>query len=67
MAGKPPQAVIYKSVQSVAFSFFSEDEIRRLSVKRISSPGSFDQLGQPVPGGLYDPAMGPTDRSATYV
>ena len=34
-------------------------QVRRLSVKRITSPIARDNLGHPVPGGLYDPAMGP--------
>jgi hypothetical protein len=34
-------------------------QVRRLSVKRIMSPIARDNLGYPVPGGLYDPAMGP--------
>ncbi len=34
-------------------------QVRRLSVKRITSPVARDNLGHPVPGGLYDPAMGP--------
>jgi len=34
-------------------------KVRRLSVKRITSPVARDNLGHPVPGGLYDPAMGP--------
>jgi len=34
-------------------------QVRRLSVKRITSPIARDNLGHPVPGGLYDPSMGP--------
>lgn len=36
-------------------------QIKKLSVKRITSPVVFDNLKNPVPGGLYDPALGPYD------
>ncbi|CAB0006219.1 unnamed protein product [Nesidiocoris tenuis] len=41
------------------FSIFSAEEIRKLSVVKIITPLSFDSLSHPLPGGLYDPAMGP--------
>lgn len=34
-------------------------QVRKLSVKRVTSPITFDNMGHPVPDGLYDPAMGP--------
>ncbi len=45
-------------IGSVNFGFFSSEEIRALSVKRIQNPSTFDSLLHPVPGGLYDPALG---------
>lgn len=54
--------VLTKQVASAAFSFYSADELRALSVKRITNSLAFDQLKQPVPNGLYDPALGPTDK-----
>lgn len=39
----------------------TDEEIRKLSVKRIVSEHTFDALGHPVSGGLYDPALGPHD------
>lgn len=39
-------------------------QVRKLSVKRITSPITFDNMGHPVPDGLYDPAMGPTSGPA---
>jgi DNA-directed RNA polymerase I subunit RPA1 len=54
--------VLTKHVTGAAFSFYSADEIRALSVKRITNPLSFDQLKQPVPNGLYDPTLGPVDK-----
>lgn len=40
------------------FSLYSGDEIRKLSVANIITGQSFDQLGHPLPGGLFDAAMG---------
>ena len=37
------------------------DQVKRLSVKRILSPLIFDNLKNPIPDGLYDPAFGPVD------
>ncbi|XP_055531445.1 DNA-directed RNA polymerase I subunit RPA1 [Wyeomyia smithii] len=45
---------------NLQFSVFSADDIKRISVTKIVTPQSFDILGHPVPGGLYDPAMGPS-------
>lgn len=36
-------------------------QIRKLSVKQITSPMSLDNFKRPVPNGLYDLAMGPMD------
>lgn len=40
------------------FTAFSSEDVRKLSVARIVTPISFDILGNALPGGLYDPAMG---------
>ncbi|KAM0420692.1 hypothetical protein ACHAPT_011474 [Fusarium lateritium] len=45
-------------VESVEFTFLSPKEIRSISVKRIENDSTFDNLLNPVPGGLYDPALG---------
>lgn len=50
---------IRHQVQGVGFGFYSADEVKKLSVKRITSPHVFDPFGLPLVGGLYDPAMGP--------
>ena len=39
-------------------------QVRRLSVKQVTSPLSLDGLGNVLPGGLYDAAMGPLDQSS---
>ncbi|CAG9786553.1 unnamed protein product [Diatraea saccharalis] len=45
---------------SVQFLMFTDEDIKKLSVVKITSTTSFDSLGNPVPGGLYDTALGPT-------
>jgi len=45
-------------LDSVDFCFLSQEEIRALSVKRIETETTFDGLLNPVPGGLYDTALG---------
>jgi DNA-directed RNA polymerase I subunit RPA1 len=49
---------ISSGVESVEFTFLSPKEIRAISVKRIENDSTFDSLLNPVPGGLYDPALG---------
>jgi DNA-directed RNA polymerase I subunit RPA1 len=46
------------NLSGVKFSFFTTEEIRALSVKEICNPIAFDTVERPIPGGLYDPAMG---------
>lgn len=38
-----------------------------MSVKQIVSPIMFDNLKNPVKGGLYDPALGPMDAKEKCV
>ncbi|KAI1636743.1 DNA-directed RNA polymerase-like protein [Biscogniauxia mediterranea] len=45
-------------VDSVDFDFLTPAEIKAISVKRIENPTTFDSLLNPIPGGLYDPALG---------
>ena len=49
------------AITSVDFAFLSPAEIKALSVKRIQNPTTFDALLHPVPGGLYDPALGASE------
>ncbi|KAN0015434.1 hypothetical protein ACTFIU_008165 [Dictyostelium citrinum] len=61
-------ALIKEEISSVSFQFYTSDDVRKLSVKQIVEIESFDMLGGPVPGGLHDPALGPTgpaERCAT--
>lgn len=49
---------VSSQIGGVDFAFLPSDEIRALSVKRITNPTTFDTLLNPVPGGLYDAALG---------
>lgn len=51
--------------KQVRFSYLSETEILKLSVKRITNSVNFSTLGNPIPGGLYDPALGPNSDDRT--
>jgi DNA-directed RNA polymerase I subunit RPA1 len=55
------------SIKSVGFSFYSAEEIRKLSVKNITNPQLFDTLEHPTSGGLYDPALGPLNKKSMYL
>lgn len=46
------------AIDSVDFDFLTPAEIKAISVKRIENPTTFDSLLNPIPGGLYDPALG---------
>lgn len=43
---------------AVVFSMFTGEEIKKLSVVKVITPNVLDNLGHPLPGGLYDLAMG---------
>ena len=55
------------TVTAISFSFLSAEDIRRISVKQIVNPVLLDALNRPNIGGLYDPSLGPSDRSDLYV
>lgn len=50
---------VFRRVSQVSFCYFSDEEIRSLSVAPIVHEVAFDDLGRPVPGGLYDRRLGP--------
>ncbi|KAF2218814.1 hypothetical protein BDZ85DRAFT_307063 [Elsinoe ampelina] len=50
---------IVSAIKGVEFGFLGSEDIRALSVKRVTNPTTFDTLLNPVPGGLYDAAYGP--------
>lgn len=45
-------------INSVDFIFLTTKDIKKLSVKQVTTPDVFDQLGHPISGGLYDLSMG---------
>lgn len=49
---------------TLRFSIFSTKNLKSLSVAKIVTPLVFDQLGHPLPGGLYDQKMGELEQSA---
>jgi DNA-directed RNA polymerase I subunit RPA1 len=49
---------VASSISSVDFGLYSAEEVKALSVKRIQCSTTFDKLLHPVPGGLYDTALG---------
>ncbi|RYP12112.1 hypothetical protein DL765_007481 [Monosporascus sp. GIB2] len=49
---------VSSSIDCVDFDFLTPAEIKAISVKRIENPTTFDSLLNPIPGGLYDPALG---------
>lgn len=49
---------IGSEISNVEFSFLSDEEIRSLSVKQITNPQVFDNLGHPIANGLYDLSLG---------
>lgn len=51
-------------VEGVRFSFMTDEEVRKHSVLKITNPILLDSVGRPMPGGLYDPLLGPMDAKA---
>lgn len=49
---------IGSQISAVSFGFLTSEDVRALSVKRITSSTTFDTLLNPVPGGLYDLSLG---------
>uniref|UniRef100_A0A182J8W8 DNA-directed RNA polymerase subunit n=1 Tax=Anopheles atroparvus TaxID=41427 RepID=A0A182J8W8_ANOAO len=45
---------------NLEFSVFTAEDIRKISVTKVTLPRSFNDLGHPLRGGLYDPCMGPS-------
>lgn len=47
------KTVISTDVTGIAFGFYSAEEIRKMSVKALTNPGSFDTLGNTIEGGAH--------------
>lgn len=43
---------------SLIFSMYTSEELRKLCITKICTPLTFDPLGYPLPGGLYDKSLG---------
>ncbi|KAI9293532.1 beta and beta-prime subunits of DNA dependent RNA-polymerase [Neoconidiobolus thromboides FSU 785] len=54
---------ISSEVAGVNFSIYTPEEIRKISVKPIYDPKTFDIYNNPNKGGLYDPALGACDTA----
>ncbi|XP_037491258.1 DNA-directed RNA polymerase I subunit 1, partial [Jatropha curcas] len=48
-----------ESIDSITFSFLTDEEVRKHSFVKITDPRLLDLVDRPVLGGLYDPALGP--------
>ena len=57
-----PVGVLVNEAQAIQYSFYTADELRKLSVVQVTSSEQRDALNRPLPGGLYDSKMGPTDH-----
>jgi DNA-directed RNA polymerase beta' subunit len=55
------------TVAGISFSFLTSEDVRRISVKQIVNPILLDDLNRPNIGGLYDPGLGPVERSDVCV
>jgi len=53
--------IVRDEVKEVVFGFYTDEDILKLSVCQVKSPVARDALGHPVPEGLSDPRMGPTE------
>ncbi|KKK14769.1 hypothetical protein P175DRAFT_0522137 [Aspergillus ochraceoroseus IBT 24754] len=49
---------VASSISGIDFGVYSDEDIKAISVKRIHNTPTLDSFNNPVPGGLYDPALG---------
>ena len=49
------------NIRGVSFSFYTQEQERKVSVKHVTRWVTFDRLGRPQRDGLHDPALGPID------
>ncbi len=55
---KLDKELIMDRFSATTYSFYTDEEIERLSVKEINNLSAFDHLGKPLSGGIYDKALG---------
>ncbi|KAJ8970269.1 hypothetical protein NQ317_017164 [Molorchus minor] len=59
-----PAPIIHLVPENIQFSLFTAQDIKKLCIMKIVTPLTLDALGHPLPGGLYDPRLGPlSDKS----
>ena len=49
---------VASQIAGINFDTYSDKDIKATSVKRIHNTPTLDSFNNPVPGGLYDPALG---------
>ncbi|KAL4936371.1 hypothetical protein BDV06DRAFT_205199 [Aspergillus oleicola] len=49
---------VASQIAGINFDTYSDKDIKAISVKRIHNTPTLDSFNNPVPGGLYDPALG---------
>ncbi|XP_039013500.1 DNA-directed RNA polymerase I subunit 1-like [Hibiscus syriacus] len=49
------------SVDAIRFEFMSTEEVRKHSVLKVTNANLLDFMDRPMPGGLYDPVLGPLE------
>ncbi|KAM9833161.1 DNA-directed RNA polymerase I subunit RPA1 isoform 2-T2 [Syngnathus typhle] len=54
--------VPWRRLEGMSFGMYSAEEIRKLSVKTITNTRLLDGVGNVLPNGLYDLALGPADN-----
>lgn len=48
---------------SLIFSMFTSDDLKKLCITKICTPLAFDVMGYPLPGGLYDKTLGKKNKN----
>ncbi|KAL4806596.1 hypothetical protein BDV18DRAFT_137870 [Aspergillus unguis] len=49
---------VASAIAGINFDVYNDEDIKAISVKRIHNTPTLDSFNNPVPGGLYDPALG---------
>lgn len=58
------RSLVYKEIEAVSWSFYTLEEIRKLSAVKLTNPHSFTTEDNPTVNGCYDLRMGPLEPSA---
>jgi|LauGreDrversion4_2_1035121.scaffolds.fasta_scaffold2102838_1 DNA-directed RNA polymerase I subunit RPA1 len=60
MENSQESKIIQHEISGVRFDMYTPEMTRKISIKKITNPIAFDNLGRPNPDGLYDLALGPS-------